>query len=151
MARAIADRHYNRQRPGSTQFVPPGRCLVLRTASAFWVTSWPMAEYVQHAWAGAWMCTAFRNEGADLASRLIRDAVAATRARWPEVPALGMVTFVDRDRVRPKRDPGYCFLAAGFRPCGMTGSGLLAFQLLPSEMPDADAAHPEQPSLFGVA
>lgn len=27
-ARDVADRHYNRQKPGSPQFVPPGRCCV---------------------------------------------------------------------------------------------------------------------------
>jgi hypothetical protein len=26
----LADRHYNRQKPGSPQFVPPGRCVVLK-------------------------------------------------------------------------------------------------------------------------
>jgi hypothetical protein len=38
---AIADRHYNRQRVGAPQFVPPGACLVLLTEdrSALWVTS----------------------------------------------------------------------------------------------------------------
>src|SRR5690242_7545534 len=38
----LADRHYNRQKPGTPQFVPPGRCLVLLTADAgaLWVTSW---------------------------------------------------------------------------------------------------------------
>lgn len=30
-ARLIADRHYNRRHVGSPQFVPPGRCLVLKT------------------------------------------------------------------------------------------------------------------------
>jgi hypothetical protein len=29
VAVAIADRHYNRQKVGTPQFVPPGRCLVL--------------------------------------------------------------------------------------------------------------------------
>lgn len=79
----IADRHYNRQKIGAAQFVPPGRALVLKLedASAFWVTSWPFAEYTRHAWAGAWVCSAFRNESAHLSSALIRDAVAATR--WP--------------------------------------------------------------------
>ena len=28
-AREVADRHYNRQKPGTPQFVPPGRALVL--------------------------------------------------------------------------------------------------------------------------
>ena len=46
-ARNIADRHYNRQKIGTPQFVPPGRCLVLvaetSTGRALWVTSWPFA------------------------------------------------------------------------------------------------------------
>lgn len=156
LARAIADRHYNRQKVGSPQFVPPGRCLVLRCEGAFWVTSWPFAEYVKHAWAGAWVCSAFRNERPDLhlSSDLIREAVAVTRWRWPDVPALGMVTFVDPDKTRHKRDPGRCYLRAGFRytghlvvhndcalcvvrmgPCGTTKGGLPALRLAPADMP----------------
>lgn len=47
-ARVIADRHYNRQKIGTPQFVPPGRCLVLLTekADALWITSFPFAESV---------------------------------------------------------------------------------------------------------
>jgi hypothetical protein len=142
-ARALADRHYNRQKVGATQFVPPGRCFVLYAATptgeAFWVTSWPFAQYVKHAWGGAWMCSAFRNEGAGLSSDLIMQAVAATRWRWPEVPELGMVTFVNASKVRHKRDPGRCYLRAGFRPCGETKAGLLAFQLLEADMPPTEA------------
>ena len=81
------------------------------------------------------MCSAFRNEGAGLSSELIRAAVAHTRHRWPEVPALGMVTFINAEKVRHKRDPGRCYLKAGFKRCGFTKGGLLALQLLPSEMP----------------
>lgn len=45
----LADRHYSRQKPGTPQFVQPGRCLVLVTEdrTALWVTSWPFAEYVK--------------------------------------------------------------------------------------------------------
>jgi hypothetical protein len=136
VARKIADRHYNRQSVGASDFVPPGRCVVLRTAAgdAFWVTSWPFAEYVQHAWAGAWLCSAFRNESEHLSSELVREAVAATRAVW-EPPELGMVTFIDSTKVRHKRDPGRCFRKAGFKPVGETKGGLIALQLLPDEMP----------------
>jgi hypothetical protein len=76
-ALGLADRHYNRQKIGSPQFVPPGRCLVLLTAdrSALWVTSWPFAEHVKHAWAGAFVNSLFRNEGGHLSSDLIRWAV----------------------------------------------------------------------------
>lgn len=140
----IADRHYNRQKIGSPQFVPPGRCLVLiaETADgrALWTTSWPFAEYVRHEWAGAWLCSLFRNEGAGRASDLIRSAVAATRACFGEPPALGMVTFVDRAKTRPKRDPGHSFIIAGFRPCGETKGGLAALQMLPERMPDPEPA-----------
>jgi hypothetical protein len=139
-ARRVADRHYNRQNVGSPQFVPPGRCVVLRTpdADAVWVTSWPFAEYVKHAWPGAWVCSAFRNEAPDkyLSSDLIREALAATLAVWPEPPDLGMVTFVNRDKTRRKRDPGRCFRKAGFQVCGETKGGLVALQLLPDSMPD---------------
>jgi hypothetical protein len=137
----LADRHYSRRKVGSPQFVPPGRSVVLfaetATGRAYWVTSWPFAEYVRHEWAGAWVCSAFRNEGAGLSSELIREAVAATVARWPMVPDLGMITFVDEEKTRRKRDPGRCFRKAGFRPVGHTKGGLIALQLSPSDMPPA--------------
>jgi hypothetical protein len=141
VTRQIADRHYNRQKIGAPQFVPPGRCLVLRTelGDAFWITSWPFAEYVKHAWPGAWVCSAFRNESPHLSSELIREAVAATRSVW-EPPDLGMITFVNRDKVRRKRDPGRCFLRAGFTNIGETKGGLVALQLLPENMPAPDLA-----------
>lgn len=134
----LADRHYNRQKIGSPQFAPPGRCLVLKTAwlDAFWITSWPYAQYVKHAWAGAWVCSAFRNESlAYLSSDLIRQAVAATLAYYGDAPELGMVTFVDTAKTRRKRDPGRCYIKAGFAPCGRTKGGLVALQLLPENMP----------------
>ena len=68
---------------------------------------------------------------------MIREAIAATRWKWPTVPALGMITFVNRDKTRPKRDPGRCFRRAGFVPCGHTKGGLVALRLDPSEMPTA--------------
>ena len=136
---SIADRHYNRQKVGSPQFVPPGRCLVLTTPTALWITSWPFAEFVRHAWPGAWVCSAFRNEDGenDLSSELITEAVAATRWRWPDVPDIGMVTFVDPNKTRRKRDPGRCFRRAGFEPCGYTKGGLVALRLRPENMPEA--------------
>lgn len=151
-ARALADRHYNRQKIGAAQFVPPGRCLVLYAnqpgGEAFWVTSYPFAEFVRHAWAGAWVCSAFRNEGAGLSSELITEALAATRSTW-EPPELGMVTFVDPSKVRHKRDLGRCYRRAGFLPVGETKGGLVALQILPADMPPAVTPlppwHPYQP------
>lgn len=134
----IADRHYNRQKIGSPQFVPPGRCLVLLTEKkgALWVSSWPFKEYVKHAWAGAWICSCFRNESEHLSSQLIIEAVAITRWFWKEIPDIGMVTFVDTTKVRKKRDWGRCYLKAGFKACGWTKGGLVALRLLPENMPE---------------
>ena len=141
-ARPIADRHYNRQKIGAPQFVPPGRCIVLLADNqqALWVTSWPFAEYVQHAWAGAWMNTMFRKECTGVASEYIRAAVAATRSIWSP-PELGMVTFVNPKYVPPtavrgQKIYGYSYQRAGFRHVGFTEKGLWAWQMLPSEMPE---------------
>lgn len=144
----LADRHYNRQKIGSPQFVPPGRCVVLLSEDrhAYWVTSWPFAEFTKHEWAGAWVCSAFRNEGAGLSSELITEAVALTRWIYRQAPILGMITFVDPRKVpgfivRTKDGPemrwGYSYWKAGFRFCGWTKSGLYALQMLPSDMPEA--------------
>lgn len=138
---AIADRHYNRQKIGSPQFVPPGSCLVLiaKDGGALWTTSWPISDYVKHAWAGAWINSLFRRETTPvLSSELIRQAVAATRWYYGDSPALGMVTFVDAEKVRHKRDVGRCYRRAGFRYVGFTKGGLWAFQLRPEDMPEPD-------------
>lgn len=147
VALRLADRHYNRQKVGTPQFVPPGSCVVFVTdcAQAFWVTSWPKAEWVKHAWAGAWVCSAFRSEGAGKASNLIRQAVAATRAHYGEPPPLGMVTFIDRAQVRPTKVRGqsvwgWTWLKAGFVVAGETKGGLLALRLAPEAMPAARPA-----------
>jgi hypothetical protein len=165
--RRIADRHYNRQSIGANQFVPPGRCLVLTAQAALWITSWPFAEYVKHRWPGAWVCSAFRNEGAGPSRALIVDAVAATLWRWP-APALGMVTFIDRNEVQPERmRPGTfrklvaagiyqegshvltegrhllvwggTWMRVGFRFDGETEGRLLAFRMHPRDMPEPAA------------
>ncbi len=140
--RVLADRHYNRQSIGSPQFVPPGRCVVLRTlcGRASWVTLSQRPEYVKHAWPLAWNNSLFRNEGAGLSSELIREAIAATLAMWPCPSPQGIVTFVDPSRVRRKRDPGRCYLRAGFRRVGVTKGGLITLQLLPYEFPAPQAA-----------
>ena len=140
----LADRHYNRRKIGSPQFVPPGRCLVFRSACnrALWVTSWPFAEYVRHAWPGAWVNSLFRSEGAGIASTLILEAVSATRSIW-QPPELGMISFVDPKHVPPvmrRGQPiyGYCYLKAGFKHVGFTKGGLWAWQMLPADMPAAE-------------
>ncbi len=142
----LADRHYNRRKVGSPQFCPPGSCCVFLTedASALWVTSNPKGEYVRHAWPGAWVNSLFRNEAGqvNLSSELIREAVAATCAFYGTPPKQGMITFVDADKTNHKRDPGRCYLKAGFKVVGETAGGLVALQLAPADMPMALGALP---------
>lgn len=142
----LADRHYNRQKPGTAQFVPPGRCLVLVHVDghSLWVTSWPFGEYVKHRWPGAWVCSVFRREGGERASEMIRAAVAATRHRYGDPPPLGLVTFIDRSEVRPTKVRGravwgWTWLRAGFEEDGETAGGLLAFRMRPESVPAAEA------------
>lgn len=154
-ARTIADRHYNRQKPGTPQFVPPGRCLVLVTATALWVSSWQFPQYVKHDWPGAWVCSCFRNEGKTRASDLNMAAVAATRAHWGESPRIpskvgpvGFVSFIDREKVQPTKVRGvpvwgYSWRVCGWEEIGETRGGLLAMGLRPERMPAPCAANRE--------
>ncbi len=149
--RPIADRHYNRQSIGAPNFVPPGRCLVLKRLGALWVTSWPFAEFVNHAWGGAWVNSMFRKECEGVASAMIREAVAATRAVWP-TPELGMVTFIDPVHVAPRKIRGrqtwgHSYFEAGFVHVGYTKSGLWAMQMFPTAMPEPLAANVPQLNL----
>jgi hypothetical protein len=152
----LADRHYNRQAVGAPQFVPPGRCVVLRAERALWVTSWPLAQYVKHDWAGAWVNSTFRKECSGCASEWILEAVAATRWYWPAPPARGLVSFVDPRAVPPvyrrgRAVYGYSYLKAGFAHVGYTKEdGLWVWQLLPGDMPPAEAPRGAQFSL-GIA
>ena len=156
-ARRLADRHYNRQKVGTPQFVPPGSCLVLLSECqrAFWVTSAPFAQFVKHAWPGAWVCSAFRSEDAGKASDLIRDAVAATSWYYGEPPGLGMVSFIDRSKVSPIKVRGiptwgYSWRKAGFTEAGETKGGLLVMQLLPKAMPGPTAPRPSSSGQLGL-
>lgn len=160
----LADAHYNRQKIGSPQFVPPGRCLVLLTdrCDALWATSWPLAQFVRHAWPGAMVnslfrrdhrCPDFAHECLPKASELIVAATRATRSRWPELPDLGIVSFVDSAKVEHKRQPGRCYLKAGWTRVKNTEGGLLTYQLLPADWPDALPARPRsngQPDLLDL-
>lgn len=176
----VADRHYTRQKVGSPQFMPPGSCFVLGLEvegrweyGAVWGVSNPIAQYVKHVWAGAWANSIFRSEVDALDSELIREAVSLTRGHYGEPPPLGLVTFIDLDKVRPprygtknqrSRNFGTGYRRAGFRKAicpdhmievegcaacaGETKAGLKALQLLPADFPAAQRLTGAQQSLF---
>jgi len=156
---AIADRHYSRKTVGSPQFCPPARTLVLRTPDStaergvLWVTSWPYERLARHGFGDAWICTLFRNERPELylSSELILEALAASRWKWPTVPASGIITFVDADAVASP-NPGYCFLAAGFRRerRRTLDRGLHVLRLPADEVPAAAEPLPREGALVAV-
>lgn len=69
-------------------------------------------------------CAVFRNEGGVLSSELIRQADAVADHAWP---SQRHYTFVSAPDVR-SINPGFCFIAAGWRRCGMTKGGLLILE-----------------------
>lgn len=155
--RALADRHYSRRTPGSPRFVPPGRSVVLVRPGAVWVTYRP--DMVDHQWWPSWTNSLFRREPEcdALASDLIREAIAVTRHQCGLPPApWGLVTFVDAGAVRAKRDPGRCYLRAGFEPVGWTAGGhgrpsLRVLVLRPDAWPEPMAPFEAQSLMFGAA
>jgi hypothetical protein len=131
--------HYSRQNPGSLWFTGPGESVAFVTTDglAVWSCVYHRVGTYSHDDGRdaemRWRCNVFRRlEGAARASDLIRAAVAATKvawiARYGRVPPLPLTTEVDPGRVRRKRDPGRCFLRAGWTVVGTTKSGLLVLQ-----------------------
>lgn len=161
-ARVIYDRHYSRRASsvGKRQFVAPSRNAVLVIPGvAMWVVV--AQEFVEHAWPSSWVCSAFRNEmGREYrSSELILEAIAATRYELGDPPVGGMVTFIDEDKTRRKRDPGRCFRRAGFhvsgterccadKPSRTIDRDLLVLHLAADCMPPAVPALRAQETLF---
>ena len=73
-------------------------------------------------------CSFFRNEGRVLSSLLVTEAMHLAWDRWP---AERLWTYVSPTLVRHKRDPGRCFLKAGWRKCGVSKGGLVILEVLP--------------------
>jgi len=114
---------------------------------ALWVTHWPYAHLQFHGRGDVWICSLFRNESPTLSSTLIREALAVSAWAFNEFPVDGTLTFVDATKVRKKRDPGRCFIRAGFTRQAQDSKkdGLVSF-ILPT------VTHPSpSPPLLGGA
>ena len=126
---AMYERHYSayhyRDGRKRTQFVGPGEKVVLRTATgdAFFV--W--RKFIDDSGQQGVNCAVFRNEGQVRSSDLIRQADAIADHVWP---GERHYTYVNPKAVR-SRNPGFCFVAAGWRKCGMTKGGLWIYELVP--------------------
>ena len=106
-------------------FVGPGEKVFLRTkgGDAFFV--W--RKFIDDSGQDGINCAAFRNESRHLSSELIRQADAIADCLWPDCRHY---TYVNSEKVR-SRNPGFCFIAAGWQQCGKTKSGLVVLERLP--------------------
>lgn len=125
-ARALFDRHYSRYRYADGRrpklFVGPGEKIVLLTASCDALFVWRKFISMDHQ-AGV-NCAVFRNEGKFLSSDLIREACELAWQRWP---GERLYTYVNGRKIK-STNPGYCFLVAGWRKCGVTKGGLVILE-----------------------
>jgi hypothetical protein len=113
-ARDIFRRHYSHRpyRDGRRPklFVGPGFKMVLLTPCAKAIFVW--RKYISHDGQVGINCAVFRNEGAGIASDLIRAADDIAFEQWPGERHF---TYVNPKKVCRSRTPGRCFLKAGWK------------------------------------
>lgn len=123
---ALYNRHYSRQRYADgrvpTLFIGPGEKVVLRTADGLACFAW--RKFKDDSGQTGINCAVFRNETTHRSSELIRQADAIADCLWPHSRHY---TYVNAKKVR-STNPGFCFIAAGWRRCGVTKSGLLILE-----------------------
>jgi hypothetical protein len=128
--RAIFDQHYSRYHYADGRkpllYVGPGQKMVLITPDALAMFVWRKFISMDHQ--NGVSCAVFRNEGPTLSSDLIQSAELLAWDRWP---GERLYTYVDPAKVRHKRDPGRCFLRAGWRHSGWSKGGLRILEHLP--------------------
>jgi hypothetical protein len=127
---ALYERHYSayQYRDGRVRrlFAGPGQKIVLRTANGDAGFIW--RSFISDSGERGINCAFFRNESAILSSDLIRQADSIAYQVWA---CRRHYTYVDSTQVR-SRNPGFCFLQAGWRKCGVTAGGKLIFEIMGS-------------------
>lgn len=126
-------KHYSAKKnakPKTKQFVGPGESIVLRTLDCSALFVWRkfidgcIDERTCEPQAGI-NCAVFRNESGYLSSELVRQADAIADRGWTD---RRHYTYVDPTELSRAKNPGWCFLCAGWRRCGRTKSGLLILE-----------------------
>lgn len=127
-AREFFNRHYSRrQASDSKQFVGPGNKLVMLTEDGLALFVW--RKFISDSGEAGVNCAVFRNESPTLSSILILDA---EKVAWTDWPGERLYTYVDPKKIR-STNPGACFIAAGWRRCGITKKRkLVILEKLPS-------------------
>lgn len=126
---ALYERHYSAHhyRDGRQRriFAGPGEKVVLRTEAGD--ACWVWRKFIDRSGQRGINCAVFRNESTYRSSDLVRQADQIADCLWPDSRHY---TYVDPARVASK-NPGFCFLAAGWRRCGWTQGGLLILERWP--------------------
>jgi hypothetical protein len=105
-----------------TLFCGPGEKIVLRTFSADAIFVWKKFRSMDDQ--QGINCSIFRNGSGHRSSELIRQADAIADFVWPSERHY---TYVNAKKV-VSRNPGYCFLRAGWSKCGVTKNGLIILE-----------------------
>jgi hypothetical protein len=115
---ALYERHYSAYRYADGRvrrlFCGPGEKVVLRTQEGDALFVW--RKFKDDSGQQGINCAVFRNESPYRSSELIRQADAIADCVWP---ASRHYTYVNAARVA-SRNPGFCFLKAGWKRCGVT-------------------------------
>lgn len=123
---ALYERHYScyRYKDGRRrrQFVGPGEHIVLRTGDGDAMFVW--RKFIDDSGQTGVNCAVFRNESRHRSSELIRQADAVADCAWP---GERHYTYVNPQAVR-SQNPGFCFMAAGWRRCGITRGSLVILE-----------------------
>lgn len=117
-AREMFDRHYSRYKYKDGRkpklFVGPGEKMVLMTPCGLALFVW--RKFISGDGQQGVNCAIFRNESAIRSSDLILEAEQLALERWG---ATRFYTYVNPRKIR-SNNPGFCFLKAGWRKCGIT-------------------------------
>ena len=136
-ALALYQRHYScsNPAPANRQFMPPGEKMVLLTLECDALFGWLKNRVERYDKQVGVVCTVFRNESQHLSSSLIEEAMEIAWQKWP---GERLFTYIDPDKIRrinkrhrKARQPGYCFIKAGWRECGVSLQGLVLLECLP--------------------
>jgi len=126
---ALYEKHYSAYRYADGRvrklFTGPGEKVVLRTKEGDAMFVW--RKFIDDSGQQGINCAVFRNESGRRSSSLIRQADSIADCLWPDSRHY---TYVNAQAVR-STNPGFCFISAGWRRCGMTKSGLLVLERLP--------------------
>lgn len=128
-ARALYRRHYScriyRDGRDPAKFIGPGEYIALVTP--FYDALFVWRKFISDDGQRGVNCAVFRNEGSLLSSNLILEAEKWATAKWGDER---LYTYINPHKIK-SRNPGYCFLIAGWQRCGMSKGGLVILEKLP--------------------